>query len=48
MSKRQQRLDRIRAIERQYLAAALATRTLWDALRKDPDLLDRRLTQADV
>lgn len=48
MSKRQERLDRIRAVEREYLAAELATRSLQDALRRNPVLLTPGLKQADV
>jgi hypothetical protein len=48
MSKQQERLDRIKAAEREYQAAVLAAMTLRAALRKDPGLLDPPLTPADV
>lgn len=37
--KRQERLDRIRAVEREYLAAQAALGLLGDALRADPSFL---------
>jgi hypothetical protein len=41
--KRQQRLDRMRAVEREYKIARLAVRALTDALQADPMLQGERI-----
>ncbi len=48
MSKRQNCLNRLRAIEREFLAGRLAARRLKNAIEGDPTLLPPPLTPRDV